>query len=72
MAESADQHCRGARRPIPSTLPSRYPNVIAIAFAALGLLRPIYAAAAMVLSSVCVVGNSMRLAPRSPVRTQHS
>jgi Cu2+-exporting ATPase len=36
-------------------------NVVAIAFAAVGLLRPVYAAAAMVLSSVCVVGNSMRL-----------
>jgi Cu2+-exporting ATPase len=36
-------------------------NLIAIGFAACGLLRPVYAAAAMVLSSVCVVGNSMRL-----------
>jgi Cu2+-exporting ATPase len=40
-------------------------NIIAIAFAAVGMLRPVYAAAAMVLSSVCVVGNSMRLA-RTP------
>jgi len=40
-------------------------NIIAIAFAAAGLLRPVYAAAAMVLSSLCVVGNSMRLA-RTP------
>lgn len=37
-------------------------NIIAIGFAAVGLLRPVYAAAAMVLSSVCVVANSMRLA----------
>jgi len=44
-------------------------NVIAIAFAAAGLLRPVYAAAAMVLSSVCVVGNSMRLA-RTPAQTE--
>jgi Cu2+-exporting ATPase len=44
-------------------------NIIAIAFAACGLLRPVYAAAAMVLSSVCVVGNSMRLA-RVPARAE--
>ena len=44
-------------------------NIIAIAFAAVGLLRPVYAAAAMVLSSVCVVGNSMRLA-RTPVHPE--
>ncbi len=36
-------------------------NSLAIVIAACGLLRPVYAAAAMVLSSVCVVGNSMRL-----------
>jgi heavy metal translocating P-type ATPase len=41
-------------------------NVIAIGCAACGLLRPVYAAVAMVLSSVCVVGNSMRLS-RPPV-----
>jgi cation transport ATPase len=44
-------------------------NIIAIAFAAVGLLRPVYAAAAMVLSSVCVVGNSMRLA-RTPAHAE--
>jgi Cu2+-exporting ATPase len=44
-------------------------NIIAIAFAACGLLRPVYAAAAMVLSSLCVVGNSMRLA-RTPARPE--
>jgi Cu2+-exporting ATPase len=36
-------------------------NTVAVGIAALGLLRPVYAAAAMVLSSVCVVHNSMRL-----------
>lgn len=36
-------------------------NIVAVGVAALGLLRPVYAAAAMVLSSVCVVHNSMRL-----------
>jgi P-type E1-E2 ATPase len=36
-------------------------NVVAVGIAALGFLRPVYAAAAMVLSSVCVVHNSMRL-----------
>jgi Cu2+-exporting ATPase len=36
-------------------------NVVAVVIAALGLLRPVFAAAAMVLSSLCVVGNSMRL-----------
>ena len=36
-------------------------NVVAVVIAALGLLRPVFAAAAMVLSSVCVVSNSMRL-----------
>jgi Cu2+-exporting ATPase len=36
-------------------------NAMAIAIAACGLLRPIVAAAAMVLSSLCVVHNSMRI-----------
>jgi Cu2+-exporting ATPase len=36
-------------------------NIVAVVIAALGLLRPVFAAAAMVLSSVCVVNNSMRL-----------
>jgi P-type Cu2+ transporter len=36
-------------------------NAVAVVIAAFGLLRPVVAAAAMVLSSVCVVHNSMRL-----------
>jgi Cu+-exporting ATPase len=37
-------------------------NLIGITIAAFGLLRPVMASVAMVLSSVCVVANSMRLA----------
>jgi Cu2+-exporting ATPase len=36
-------------------------NLIGITIAAFGLLRPVVASVAMVLSSVCVVANSMRL-----------
>jgi Cu2+-exporting ATPase len=36
-------------------------NLVGIAMAAFGLLRPVVASVAMVLSSLCVVANSMRL-----------
>ena len=37
-------------------------NLVALSLAASGRLAPIHAAAAMALSSLCVVGNSLRLA----------
>jgi P-type Cu2+ transporter len=40
-------------------------NLIGITIAAFGLLRPVVASAAMVLSSMCVVANSMRLGRQS-------
>jgi len=40
-------------------------NLVGITIAAYGLLRPVVASAAMVLSSACVVANSMRLAKGS-------
>jgi len=40
-------------------------NLIGITIAAFGLLRPVVASAAMVLSSMCVVANSMRLGRES-------
>jgi P-type E1-E2 ATPase len=40
-------------------------NAIGITIAAFGLLRPVVASAAMVLSSMCVVANSMRLSRES-------
>jgi Cu2+-exporting ATPase len=36
-------------------------NIVGIPLAMTGRLTPVYAAAAMALSSLCVVGNSLRL-----------
>jgi Cu2+-exporting ATPase len=41
-------------------------NILALPLAALGELAPIHAAAAMAASSICVVGNSLRLKIRRP------
>jgi Cu2+-exporting ATPase len=41
-------------------------NLVALPLAASGRLAPVYAAAAMAVSSVCVVANSLRLRGRNP------
>ena len=43
-------------------------NLVGIPVAALGLLNPMFAGAAMALSSVCVVGNSLSLRGYRPTR----
>jgi Cu2+-exporting ATPase len=43
-------------------------NVVGIPLAMTGKLTPIYAAAAMALSSLCVIGNSLRLLPEKTIR----
>ena len=47
---------------MPWSLPTY--NLVALPLAAAGKLAPVYAAAAMAASSICVLANSLRLAER--------